>query len=130
MLNIKAYILSLIFLFSGNGIHIDIAQCCNKISGISFSLKNQQHTQKDDCCACVVNTKKDNCCQTIVIQTVVNQSLFQSVKVKNEINKFFVSFPKFNFFKSAPIEFNHWANIETNEKFQIPILLKKRVLQI
>ena len=74
-LRLKAIILSLMFLLTGSGLKIEIATCCDALSGISLHFKDNGFQTAKDCCACLKNPKKDKCCHTQSISTVINPVL-------------------------------------------------------
>lgn len=137
MLRFKAILLSLIFFFGGSGLSVDIAQCCNSFTGVSigFAKTHQTHSKSetDDCCACLTaKKKKRECCEDVVIQTVINPVLSIQKTIQNKKQVDVPLFRKSSYSIPAPV-----SNKESNFAFssndiaeQVPILLRKRVLQI
>jgi hypothetical protein len=133
-LRLKAYILTLLFLLGSNGISIDIATCCDSISGFSIGFQSaDNHLPCNNCTSCVSKTKS-SCCDLFQINTVINPVLFsgnlQQLKVKDL---------KFNHFafnsNSNQIAYPQIDDIQCISQYSeqipgVPILLKKRVLQI
>lgn len=137
VLRIKAILLMFVFLFGGNGLSIDVAQCCNSFTGVSLSFgQHKEHVSKgDDCCACLRIQKKNRaCCEDVVFQTVINQAL--------SIEKNTVSINKIKKAETSPVilsvqilssqlqsrSFAFYPQSEISS--QVPILIQKRVLQI
>ncbi len=134
-MKLKAIILSLMFLLTGSGLKIEIATCCDALSGISLHFKDNGFQEAKDCCACLKNPKKDKCCHSESISTVINPVLgLQKTQVLS-IRHFSADL--------APIASsdNHLSgNIQSalQQEFipyqvttpPIPILIQKRVLQI
>lgn len=132
-LKFKALILAFVFLFGGSGFSIDIAKCCDNISGVSLSLKSKDHSKQDDCCSKIKPVSKKSCCSEQVIQMVINPVLgFQ----KSSIHVFKTFEAKLDRRSElcipAPVPFElHASAFESFDHcYPIPVLLRKRVLQI
>ena len=133
-LRLKAYILTLLFLLGSNGISIDIATCCDSISGVSIGFQTaDNHLPCNNCISCVSKTKS-SCCDLYQINTVINPVLFSgNVQQLKVIDLKFNHFA-FNFI-SNQIAYPQIEDIQFISQYAeqipgVPILLKKRVLQI
>lgn len=133
-MKIKAVILSLIFLLSGSGIKIEVSTCCDALSGIGLNFKDNGVQVSDECCACVKIPNKSSCCHTSSISTVINPILglqkvvvFSAKQALKAPIKFDLIQPAvFNYSVDDVVAFNTFDQRE----LPVPILLKKRVLQI
>ncbi|MDP2174615.1 MAG: hypothetical protein Q8K70_01755 [Bacteroidota bacterium] len=132
-MKIKAIILSFLILFGGSGLSLDLVQCCNRLAGVSISFGgNNENIADKDCCHCIKIKKDKSCCNDVVVQTPINSVLYN--KTEN---------------KKLRIESSSFISIHSNETLnniriieqppytlssvalcEIPLLLKKRVLQI
>jgi len=129
MLRFKAIFLVLVFFFGGSGLSIDLAQCCNSISGISIGIGK---SNSDLPCECSDSENNSACCHDIVIQSVINQSLAITDPVKLIRTPFvpMVVFPFLNFDYSVASQETKLICESVDHNYPIPILLKKRVLII
>ncbi|MES2617979.1 MAG: hypothetical protein V4613_08870 [Bacteroidota bacterium] len=133
-MKIKAIILSVIFLLTGSGIKIEVSTCCDVFSGVGLSLKDNGVQVSDECCACVKIPNKSSCCHTSSISTVINpilglqKTIAFSAKqqVKAPIKFDLIQPSVFNYSVDDVLAFNTFDQRE----LPVPILLKKRVLQI
>ncbi|HEY1047546.1 MAG TPA: hypothetical protein VGF79_13965 [Bacteroidia bacterium] len=137
MLRFKAILLSLIFFFGGSGLSVDIAQCCNSFTGVSigFGGTHQDHSasETDDCCACLTSKKKKReCCEDVVIQTVINQVLSTQKTIQNQkqVDVPLVHVSSYLIPNVVSNKESEFGLSSKNIKEQVPILLRKRVLQI
>jgi hypothetical protein len=132
-LKIKAIILAFVFLLGGNGLSIDIAQCCDQFAGIGLSLNAHQHEDKKECCACLKMVKKKGCCDDVVVQTVINPVLGLNKAGKIQVKQFDFKllYPVLVLQANALPEPRTIALYEDiSFEDPVPILIKKRVLQI
>jgi hypothetical protein len=132
-LKFKAIILSFIILFGGSGLSIDMAQCCNQLEGISISFGAQHNNPLDkDCCHCIKIKKNKSCCDDVVVQTPINSVLYN----KTDNNKSRIEFPVFTTIHSIELVNNPSVvevpscDLSNVALCEVPVLLKKRVLQI
>ena len=133
ILKFKALILAFVFLFGGSGFSIDIAKCCDNISGVSLSLKSKDHSKQDDCCSKIKPVSKKSCCSEQVIQMVINPVLgFQksAIHVLKTFEAKFAHKSELISFKSIPAVQQLSAFESFDHCYPIPVLLRKRVLQI
>ena len=137
MLRFKAILLSLIFFFGGSGLSVDIAQCCNSFTGVSigFGKTHQAHSKSetDDCCACLTaKKKKRECCEDVVIQTVINQvlSIQNTIQSKKQVDVPLVRIITYSIPFTSSHKESNFAFSTNDIAEQVPILLRKRVLQI
>lgn len=137
ILRVKAIILVVIFLFGGSGLSIDIAKCCDSIAGISlgFSQAGEHHDSKSSCCPAFNSVKKEKmCCENVVISTVINSvpALSSSYKsLKKPIFKIAqVKFPVMLLPVNTDYGFQLALSDAADQQCPVPILIKKRVLQI
>jgi len=128
-LKIKALILTIVFLFSGLGFSIDVATCCNQISGLSFSFVHSIDSKEDNCASCT--TSSFSCCDYYSIETVINTNVFNNSKFdfKSFIKSFSVNHQSFSFVEYKNLDVLKFSQSEIVFP-SIPVLLKKRVLQI
>ena len=137
ILRIKAIILVLVYTFCGSGLSIDIAKCCDSIAGVSlgFSHAAEQHDGKSACCPAFKSVKKEKqCCENVVISTVINSvpatsASFKSVS-KSIVKIAAVKHPLVLNNANADDAFQLASNNASDQQYPIPILIKKRVLQI
>lgn len=129
----KALILAFVFLFGGSGLSIDIAKCCDSISGLSISLKSKSEASQDGCCSKIKPSSKKSCCSETSIQTVINSvvanqktSVYQFKKLNAAPQQVFsnVTFKAVAALRDVSVfeDFDHC--------YPVPVLLRKRVLQI
>lgn len=134
-MKIKVIILALLFLFSGSGIKVEVSTCCDVLSGIALSFKDNGTRISDECCACVKIPNKSSCCHTASFSTVINPILglnkvvvFNAKKATQE--PIFKPVPaNYNFALSAYDEVLQSSPLDHRD-YSVPILLKKRTLQI
>ena len=132
-MRIKAIILTLVFLLGGSGLSIDIAQCCDSFAGISLSFAHPAHEDGKECCACIKAVKKSSCCDDINVQTVINPVLGLGKSSKSLVSHF--DFKVFRFVErniavlpdAVQYQISH-RDLHLNDP--VPVLIKKRVLQI
>lgn len=134
-MKIKAIILTLLFLLGGSGLSIDIAQCCNSFAGLSIGFSDShEHDADSDCCACIKPVKKKkNCCEDIVLQTVINQvpAINKTSVSLNKIQVLKSVSPAYIFLIDSPQDIVQISSYEEfDNQYPVPILLRKRVLQI
>jgi hypothetical protein len=136
-LRVKAIILVVIFLFGGSGLSIDIAKCCDSIAGISlgFSQTDEHGNGKSGCCKVFKSVKKEKmCCENVVINTVINSvpALGSSYKsLKKPIFKIAqVKHPVILLPVNTDYSFQLAFSDASDQQYPVPILIKKRVLQI
>jgi hypothetical protein len=133
-LKIKAIILAFVFLFGGNGLSIDIAQCCDEFAGIGLSLNaNHHHEDKKECCVCIKMSKDKGCCDDVVVQTVINPvlGLHNAGKIQVRQIDFKFLYPVL-VLQANTLPEPRTISLCEDVIFQdpVPILIKKRVLQI
>lgn len=121
-------------MLGSNGISIDIATCCNSFSGISLGFQSaENHQPCGDCNSCVSKTKS-SCCDSYQINTVINPVLFsgsiQHFKVKDVKNNPFPVYFNSNLIGCSQIDDIQYVSQFFEPIPNVPILLKKRVLQI
>lgn len=132
----RAIILIIIFLFGGNGISIDIAKCCDEISGISIGFSKEAHKHNSDKSCCPVFKNIDpakTCCETMVFSTVINQvpGYTSSYKTLKEPIAFLKPVKSdLRFIIQSVLSENVGVYDDFDDNHPIPILLKKRVLTI
>lgn len=135
MKKVYAILLTVVFLFGGSGLSVDLAQCCNSISGLSIGFTQiHNHSESDECCLCSeeVSQKEENCCSEIVFQTVINQNLAKQAdqrliqKTFNSIVIYPMVIQSEN--NVSKVNLSFCDNFDHN--YPVPILIKKRVLQI
>jgi hypothetical protein len=133
-MKLKALILSFLFLLTGSGLKVEVATCCDVLSGISVHFKDNGFQQAKDCCACIKASKKSTCCHTQSYSTVINSVLglqkAQTIAHKDFSKKFAIA---------------HFSHVSLNTSINsipvsycdlnppmpsVPILIQKRVLQI
>lgn len=130
-MKVKAIILALIFVLGGSGLSVDIAKCCSRLTGFSISLG--QHGQADVNCGACVETKTKSCCEDMAIHTVINPVIglvkaFHTIakaplaKILPALDQKAVQLPAYANVVSTYDAFDH--------QYPVPILVKKRVLQI
>ena len=125
-----------IYVFCGSGLSIDIAKCCDSIAGISLGFSNAKvHDESSGCCAVVKATKKEKqCCEDVEINTVINSVPGISTSYKS-ISKPVIKIaeakhPVMVTMLNADFS-NQVAYTEaSDQQYPVPILIKKRVLQI
>lgn len=133
-MRLKAYILTLLFLLGSNGISIDIATCCESLSGISIGFQSNESQQACESCTSCVSKTKSSCCDSFQINTVINPVLYAASTKKVKLNDFKVK--HIDFYSSSVrvvnsiINENHFNSQYSEPLNGVPILLKKRVLQI
>lgn len=123
----------LIFLLGGSGLSFDIAQCCDEFAGIGLSLNAHKHEEDKECCACFKFMKKKACCDDVVVQTVINSVLGLEKPSKLIAEKF--SFKIFQHAVQVRVSEPRAIQIaSTDDNYHyhdpVPVLIKKRVLQI
>ena len=125
--------MAFLFLFGGSGFSLDIAKCCDHVSGISLSFRSADAPAKDDCCIKVKAKSKKSCCSEQVIQMVINPVL----GIQKAVIHFFKVFEakpdnRFDFclLNVFPAEKQLSAFESFDHCYPIPVLLRKRVLQI
>ncbi len=136
-MRLKAIILALLFIFGGSGISVDIATCCDSIAGISlgFSKSHEQHSDNKSCCPSFKMKKQERqCCDEINFQTQINSTpavktagtfLAKLIKVKAAtLHALVVLLP------SVTTDRQLVLNNIADHNYPVPILIKKRVLQI
>lgn len=136
-MRIKAIILIVIFVFGGSGLSIDIAKCCDNIAGVSlgFSHVSGQHDGKSSCCPVFKSVNKEKtCCENVVISTVINSvpAIGSSYKsLKKPIFKIAqVKHPVMLLPVNTDYSFQLAFSDASDQQYPVPILIKKRVLQI
>jgi hypothetical protein len=133
---IYAIFLSLVFLFGGNGLSVDLAQCCSSISGIAigFSQAHNHSSTADECCFCSeeISEKEENCCSEIIVQTVINQNLAKQGKQVSQYKIFKpIAIHPMVVVKNNSISLDNLSFCDNfDHNYPVPILIKKRVLQI
>jgi len=125
-----------VYVFCGSGLSIDIAKCCDNIAGISVGFSDaESHREVSGCCATVKPVKKaKECCEDVVISTVINSVPGISTSYKS-ISKPIIKIASVK----HPVVLNP-ANADfssqlaftdaSDQQYPVPILIKKRVLQI
>jgi hypothetical protein len=132
-LKFKALILAFVFLFGGSGLSIDIAKCCDHISGVSLSLKSKDDAKQDDCCSKIKPVSKKSCCSEQLIQMVINPVLGLQKTVVHVFKTFEAKLDRRSelcIFAPIPVELHKSAFESFDHCYPIPVLLRKRVLQI
>lgn len=126
--------MSFLFLLTGSGLKFEIATCCDVLSGISLNFKDNGVVDSKDCCACIKASKKSSCCNTQSISTVINPVLglqkALTLSAKQFTQQFVVSTVKNESFVSDVTVHNSIFGEFNQKEYTIPILIKKRVLQI
>ena len=134
MKRLQAYLLSMLFLLTGSGLSIDLSKCCGSLSGMSISFGGAKQDNGSDCCAKIKPIKAKSCCTEQRITTVINtvpasQASTEVLKIKANQS---LNLP------SDCLVFNDYAAdaaiVKTSQyrskQLHIPILIRKRVLQI
>jgi hypothetical protein len=126
-----------IFMFGGSGMSIDIAKCCDNIAGISlgFSRPAEQHNGKSACCPVFKSVKKDKqCCENVVINTVINSvpALGSAYKSLNKPVIKIASVKTIVQAKPVNADYSYQLSVSeySDQQYPVPILIRKRVLQI
>jgi hypothetical protein len=132
---IYAILLSFVFLFGSNGLSVDLAQCCNTISGIALGFsQSHNHSDSDECCLCSeeISQKEENCCSEIIVQTVINQNLAKQGEnaFQHKVFKSIEIHPMVISSKNSISKVNSSFCDNIDHISPVPILIKKRVLQI
>ena len=133
-MKLKALILAFLFLLTGSGLKVEVATCCDVLSGISLHFKDNGFQQGKDCCACIKASKKSTCCHTQSFSTVINSVLgiqkAQTIAHKDFSKKILTT----NFSKASLWTSNNAITVsycDLNPPIpSVPILIQKRVLQI
>lgn len=127
----------MIYVFCGSGLSIDIAKCCDSVAGVSlgFSHSEDKHDSKSTCCPVFKSVKKEKmCCENVVISTVINSvpALGTSYKSLNKpsLKIAQVKHPVVLLPVNADYSFQMALNDASDQQYPVPILIKKRVLQI
>ena len=125
----------MLFLLSGSGLSIDLSRCCGDLSGISISFSSAQEIAEKSCCSKVKAVKAKSCCTDQHIQTVINTVV---AKLHSKIEfKFAKLQQKCILIKAITASdlcvsdvayFN--ATQYRSQHYPVPILIRKRVLQI
>ncbi|MEN9739570.1 MAG: hypothetical protein RLZZ318_1606 [Bacteroidota bacterium] len=134
MKRLQAYLLSILFLLTGSGLSIDLSKCCGSLSGMSISFAGAKQDNGSDCCAKIKPIKTKSCCTEQRIETVINTipaSQASAIVLKLKANQS-LSLP------SDFLVFNDYAadaaivkaSQYRSKQLPIPILIRKRVLQI
>lgn len=134
MKRLQAYLLSMLFLLTGSGLSIDLSKCCGSLSGMSISFAGAKQDNGSDCCAKIKPIKTKSCCTEQRIETVINTipaSQASAIVLKLKANQS-LSLP------SDFLVFNDYAadaaivkaSQYRSKQLPIPILIRKRVLQI
>ena len=129
----KALILAFVFLFGGSGLSIDIAKCCDHISGVSLSLKSKDEAKQDDCCSKIKPVSKKSCCSEQLIKMVINPVLGLQKRVVHFFKTFEAKLDRRSelcILTPVPFELNVSVFESFDHCYPIPVLLRKRVLQI
>lgn len=132
-MKIKAIILAILFLVGGSGFSLDIAKCCSSISSISIGFGSSEETTASSCCKMIKPIKKKSCCSDIVIQTVINPVLAVQKVVKNifSAGDFILFSPSAQLCNVHLPVVQPYVAFETfDNKYPVPILIQKRLLQI
>ena len=133
-MRLKAYILTLLFLLGSNGISIDIATCCDSLSGVSVGFQSaDQHLPCNNCTSCVSKTKS-SCCDLYQINTVINPLLFSGNVQQLKAKDFKLNHLAFNS-NTNQIVYPLIDDIQCISQYSetipsVPILFKKWVLKI
>ena len=112
---------------------IDIAKCCDHISGISLSLKSKDHNKQDDCCSKIKPVSKKSCCSEQVIQMVINPVLGLQKTAVHVFKTFEAKLDRRSewcILAPVSVELHKSAFESFDHCYPIPVLLLKRVLQI
>ncbi len=123
-----------IYVFCGSGLSIDIAKCCDSIAGVSLGFSDaKSHNESSGCCT-VVKAKEKQCCEDVEINTVINSVPGISTSYKS-ISKPIVKIaqvkhPVVLLPVNADFSFQMAYNDASDQQYPVPILIKKRVLQI
>ena len=134
MKKLQAFLLSMLFLLSGSGLSIDLSRCCGDLSGISLSISASNDAAETDCCSKIKAIKAKSCCTDQHIQTVINtvvakyHSRIEFKQVKFQKEPVFVSIDDNGLRESDLAYFK--ANQFKSRQHPVPILIRKRVLQI
>jgi len=134
MKRLQAYLLSILFLLTGSGLSIDLSKCCGSLSGMSISFAGAKQDNGSDCCAKIKPIKTKSCCTEQRIETVINTipaSQASAIVLKLKANQS-LSLP------SDCLVLNDYAadaaivkaSQYRSKQLPIPILIRKRVLQI
>lgn len=134
MFRLQAFLLSILFLLSGSGLSIDLSRCCGDLSGVSLSFYSAEDISKSDCCSKIKAIKPKSCCTDQRIQTVINTVV---AKLHSTID-----FKQAKLQKDIVIEANRACDLSVtdiayfkatqyrSQQHPVPILIRKRVLQI
>ncbi len=133
-MKLKALILSFLFLLTGSGLKVEVATCCDVLSGISLHFKDNGFQKAKDCCACIKASKKSTCCHTQSYSTVINSVLgvqkAQTIALKDFSKKILpTNFNKASLFTRTNAVKVSYCDLNPPMP-AVPILIQKRVLQI
>lgn len=112
---------------------IDIAKCCDHISGVSLSLKSKDEAKQDDCCSKIKPVSKKSCCSEQLIKMVINPVLGLQKRVVHFFKTFEAKLDRRSelcILTPVPFELNVSVFESFDHCYPIPVLLRKRVLQI
>jgi len=121
-MRLQAYLLSILFLLTGSGLSIDLSKCCGSQDNGS------------DCCAKIKPIKTKSCCTEQRITTVINTvpaSQASAVVLKLNANQSLSLLTEcivFNDYTTDAAVVK--ASQYRSKQLPIPILIRKRVLQI
>jgi len=127
-------LLSILFLLIGSGLSIDLSKCCGSLSGMSISFAGSDQDNGSDCCAKIKPIKTKSCCTEQRITTVINTvpaSQASAVVLKLNANQSLSLLTEcivFNDYTTAAAVVK--ASQYRSKQLPIPILIRKRVLQI
>jgi hypothetical protein len=133
-MRLQAFFLSILFLLSGSGLSIDLSKCCGSLSGMSIGFASAEQDNGKGCCAKIKPIKAKSCCTEQHIATVINTTpASQAAVVVLKLNTYkFTALPATNLFVyDIAAEAACVKTFEFRSKqIPIPILIRKRVLQI
>ena len=133
-MRLQAFFLSILFLLSGSGLSIDLSNCCGSLSGMSISFGGAEQDNGKDCCAKIKPIKSKSCCTEQHIATVINTTpASQAAVIVLKLNAYkSLALPTSNLLVNDIVA--EAACVKTFEyrskQIPIPILIRKRVLQI
>jgi hypothetical protein len=133
-MKLKAIILSLLFLLTGSGLKVEIATCCDSFAGFSLHFKDNGFHKMDGCCACIKVPKKSSCCHSQSFSTVINPVLGLQKTLTISTKQFSNGYAKVEIQSEAvtyPLNSPHLSYKAFDQReYPVPILIRKRVLQI
>lgn len=134
MNRISAFILAILFLFSGSGLSLDISRCCSDFTGISLGYNIHEHNEAPGCCECLEEQDASPCCEDIILQTQINtvpaSVMVHQLELKKEFKSPIEYAAQVTDFNNFLNHVNDYPKSTPDLPRQIPILIQKRVLII